>query len=160
MEYILAPKARDQACIFCGVAGATADERRARLVVCTTERAFVVLNRYPVAAGHLLVVPHAHVDGLDGLEPEDNDALFRLVREAATRLRRALKADGLNIGVNVGAVAGAGVAAHLHVHVVPRWTGDTNFMPVLAETRVIPQALEDTRDHLVRYFDDVPGVVQ
>jgi ATP adenylyltransferase len=160
MEYILAPRARDQACIFCGVLAASADERRARLVVCTTERAFVVLNRYPVAAGHLLIVPHVHVDGLDGLESEDNDALFRLVRDAATRLRKAVKAEGLNIGLNIGASAGAGIAAHLHAHIVPRWTGDTNFMPVLADTRAIPQALEETRDHLVKYFDDVPGTIR
>src|ERR1700712_4796205 len=109
MEYILAPKNRSQACIFCGVPGALAEELRERHVVCTTEHAFVVLNRYPFAAGHLLIVPYAHADGLDQLDPEVHDALFRLVRESATRLRRAVKAEGLNIGANLGAVAGAGV---------------------------------------------------
>ena len=155
MEYILAPKDRGE-CIFCGVSAASAEELRDRLVVAGTRRAFVMLNRYPFASGHLLVVPHAHAASLDALAPEDHDALFRLVRETATRLKRAVRAEGLNIGMNLGAVAGAGVAAHLHVHVVPRWSGDTNFMPVLADTRVMPQALEATRDHLLGFFQDLP----
>jgi ATP adenylyltransferase len=116
-----------------------------------------MLNRYPFAAGHLLVVPHAHVSALEDLDPAAHDGLFRLVREAAGRLRRAVNAEGLNVGVNQGAVAGAGVAEHLHVHVVPRWWGDTNFMPVVAGTRVVPQALEDTLEQLARHFTDVPG---
>jgi ATP adenylyltransferase len=158
MEYILAPKDRSKACIFCGIAAASPDERRARLVVCTTEHAFVMLNRYPFAAGHLLVVPHVHRSDLEELDAETYDALFRLVRESSVRLRRALKAEGLNVGLNLGAVAGAGIAEHLHAHIVPRWSGDSNFMPVLAETRVIPQALEKTRDHVAPFFGDVPGV--
>jgi ATP adenylyltransferase len=157
MEYILAPKNRAEACIFCDVEAAPEAERRARHVVCRTPRAFVMLNRYPFAAGHLLVLPYAHVSDLHELDPEAHDELFRLVRESAVRLRRAVKAEGLNVGLNLGAVAGAGVAAHLHVHIVPRWSGDTNFMPVLADVRVVPQALEETRDHLAPYFADVPG---
>jgi ATP adenylyltransferase len=177
MEYILAPKNRAvsdgaasgpkpraaeggaEACIFCGIDALSPDELRDRGVVCTTEHAFVVLNRYPFAAGHLLIVPYAHASNLEDLDPEVHDHLFRLVRESAARLRRAVKAEGLNIGVNLGAVAGAGVAAHLHVHIVPRWSGDTNFMPVLADTRVMPQALSATREHLVPYFEDLPGRV-
>lgn len=155
MEYILSPKDRGE-CIFCGVAAASEEERRARHVVAVTRRAFVMLNRYPFASGHLLIVPHAHKDALEALEPADHDALFRLVRESAARLKRAVRAEGLNIGLNLGAVAGAGIAAHLHAHIVPRWTGDTNFMPVLADTRVMPQALEATRDHLLRFFQDLP----
>jgi ATP adenylyltransferase len=155
MEYILGPKGPADVCIFCGVASACPEERRARLVVATTPRAFVILNLYPFAAGHIMVVPHAHMATLEELDQEDYDALFRLVRASATRLRKALKAEGLNIGINLGAVAGAGVAAHLHVHIVPRWSGDTNFMPVLADVRVIPQALEATREHLERHFADL-----
>jgi ATP adenylyltransferase len=159
MEYILTPKDRSRPCIFCGIEGAPAGERQERHVVVRTPHAFVMMNRYPFAAGHLLVVPYAHVDALDRLEPGAHDALFQLVRETATRLRRAVGAEGLNVGVNLGAPAGAGVAEHLHVHVVPRWSGDTNFMPVLADARVVPQALDETRRHLVPHFADVPGAL-
>jgi ATP adenylyltransferase len=157
MEYILAPKDRTRPCIFCDVADAATEERRERHVVAITDHAFVMLNRYPFAAGHLLIVPHAHVEGLDALDPDVYDALFRTVRESVTRLRRALRAEALNVGLNLGAAAGAGVAEHLHVHVVPRWSGDTNFMPVLADVRVVPQALEETRQHLLPFFADLPG---
>ena len=160
MEYILAPKDPGRPCIFCGVADAPQDELRERHVVCVTDHAFVILNRYPFSAGHLLVVPHAHVHDLEHLDLPVHDALFRLVRESALRLRRALRAEALNVGLNLGAVAGAGVAEHLHVHIVPRWSGDTNFMPVLADTRVVPQALEETRRHLVPHFADIPGATR
>jgi ATP adenylyltransferase len=153
MEYILSAKAGG--CIFCGIASASEEERRARLVVFAGERAFVMMNRYPFAAGHLLVVPHAHVDALDGLTEPDFAALFALVRDAATVLKRAVRAEGLNVGMNLGAPAGAGIAEHLHAHIVPRWSGDTNFMPVLADTRVVPQALEATRDHLAPFFAEL-----
>jgi ATP adenylyltransferase len=155
MEYILGPKDRSQGCIFCGIDEASEEERKARLVVASTPRVFVMLNRYPFAAGHLLVVPQVHASSLEDLEPEVHDTLFRLVRESAVRLKRALRAEGLNIGLNLGAVAGAGIAAHLHVHIVPRWSGDTNFMPVLADTRVVPQSLADTTEHLAKHFADL-----
>lgn len=151
MDYILAPKDQKE-CIFCGIDRASDDERKARLVVATTPRAFVMLNRFPFASGHLLVVPYDHTDSLELLDEEDYDALFRLVRQSTSKLRAAIKAEGFNIGINLGSCAGAGVASHVHVHVVPRWAGDTNFMPVVAETRVIPQALEETRDYLEPYF--------
>jgi len=154
MEYILGPK-DSGSCVFCGIETASDEERQSRLVVCTGRTAFVMMNRYPFAPGHLLVMPYRHVDGPEKLDPEEHDELFRLVRDASVRLRKAVRAEGLNVGMNLGAVAGAGVAAHLHVHVVPRWSGDTNFMPVLADTRIVSQALSETRDHLVPYFADV-----
>lgn len=154
MEYVLSPKKPDE-CVFCGIAAASEEERRARLVVCVTEHAAVMLNRYPFAAGHLLVIPHAHVAAPEELGEPVHDALFRLVRDAAVRLRRAVRAEGLNIGVNLGPVAGAGIAAHLHVHIVPRWSGDMNFMPVLADVHVVPQALAATRAHLEPHFADL-----
>jgi ATP adenylyltransferase len=155
MEYLLAKKGG--ACVFCHVDAADADELRERLVVCDTPRAFVMMNRYPFAAGHLLVVPHAHVSSLEDLSVDDHHALFDLVRETTVRLRAAVCPDGLNVGLNFGPAAGAGIAEHMHVHIVPRWNGDTNFMPVLADTRVIPQALEATRDHLRAFFSDLPA---
>src|SRR6516165_9824727 len=100
MEYILAPKDRSRPCIFCGVPEASPAELRARHVVARAEHAFVVLNRYPFAAGHLLVVPYAHVQSLEQLDPVAHDALFRLVRESVVRLRRAVNASGLNVGFN------------------------------------------------------------
>jgi ATP adenylyltransferase len=154
MEYILGPK-ESGGCVFCGVESAADEERKSRFVVCAGERAFVMMNRYPFSPGHLLVMPYRHVDTLEKLDEEEHDDLFRLVRDASVRLKKAVRAEGLNIGCNLGAVAGAGVAAHLHVHIVPRWAGDTNFMPVLADTRVVSQALADTRDHLVPFFADL-----
>ena len=154
MEYILGPK-DSGTCVFCGIETASEAERQGRLVVCTGRRAFVMMNRYPFAPGHLLVMPYRHVDSPDKLDAEEHDELFRLVRDATVRLKKAVRAEGLNVGMNLGAVAGAGVAAHLHVHIVPRWSGDTNFMPVLADTRIVSQALSETRDHLVPYFADV-----
>jgi ATP adenylyltransferase len=154
MDYILGPK-DSGGCVFCGIDGAGPDERERRLVVCAGERAFVMMNRYPFAPGHLLVMPYRHVDSLEKLDDAEHDELFRLVREATVRLRKAVRAEGLNVGCNLGAVAGAGVAAHLHVHIVPRWSGDTNFMPVIADTRVVSQALTETRAHLVPFFADL-----
>jgi ATP adenylyltransferase len=150
MEYILAPKGG--ACVFCGMAGAKPPAMRENLVLVATETAFVVLNRYPFTAGHLLVLPKRHVPDLSSLPADEHDALFRLVRDSAARLTRAVGAQGLNIGINLGQAAGAGLAEHLHVHMVPRWNGDTNFMPVVADVRVMPQYLEDTYDRLAPHF--------
>src|SRR4051812_41955363 len=103
MEYILGPK-DSGTCVFCGIETASEDERSGRLVVCTGRRAFVMMNRYPFAPGHLLVMPYRHVDGPDKLDPEEHDELFRLVRDATVRLRKAVRAEGLNVGMNLGAV--------------------------------------------------------
>lgn len=154
MEYILGPKGSGS-CVFCGLDAASHEERTSRLVVCRGKHAFVMMNRYPFAPGHLLVMPYKHVDAPEKLDPEEYDDLFRLVRDAGARLKKAVRAEGLNVGMNLGAVAGAGVAAHLHVHIVPRWSGDTNFMPVIADTRIVSQALDETRDHLASYFADL-----
>jgi ATP adenylyltransferase len=156
MDYILAPKERVQGCIFCGFESPTPELSRERHIICVTKHAYVCLNKYPFAAGHLLVIPHRHIDTPEALEVEEHDALMRLVRLSCGRLREAVKAEGLNVGMNLGAVAGAGVAAHLHVHIVPRWSGDRNFMPVLADVHVMPQALDATHAHLTKYFGDVP----
>ncbi|MEJ7734365.1 MAG: HIT domain-containing protein [Polyangiaceae bacterium] len=154
MDYVLG-KRQEEGCVFCGVPELAETARGERLVLACNASAYVVLNRYPFTAGHLLVVPHAHVEGLEDLDDEAHGALFRLVRGSVTRLRTAVKAEGFNVGLNLGAVAGAGIAAHLHVHVVPRWAGDTNFMPVLADVRVVPQALEATHAYLRAGFADL-----
>ena len=155
MEYILSKK--EGGCIFCGYANLDESAFEEALVLVATEHAYVVLNRFPFAAGHLLVVPKRHEAELEGLSEVEHDALFRLTRDAAGRLGRAVSSQGLNIGVNLGRAAGAGIADHLHVHIVPRWDGDTNFMPVIGDVRVMPQHLQATYRHLVPHFLDIPG---
>jgi ATP adenylyltransferase len=130
---------------------------RENLVVVVQEHAFVCLNRYPFTPSHLLVAPRRHVADLADLTEVEYGALSSLLRAAAASLRRAVACQGMNIGFNLGAVAGAGVADHLHGHVVPRWAGDTNFMPVLADVRVMPEYLDDAWRRLYPAFDDVPG---
>jgi predicted PurR-regulated permease PerM/diadenosine tetraphosphate (Ap4A) HIT family hydrolase len=156
MEYILGPKNRS-GCVFCAYAEHETTAFRDDLTLFADELSYVTLNRYPFAAAHLLIIPRRHVAGLADLTPAEHDGLFRLVTASATRLKEAVKADGLNIGINLGASAGAGIAEHLHVHIVPRWPGDTNFMPVLADVRVMPQSLDATWKHLRPFFDDLPG---
>jgi len=150
MAYIRGPK--PTGCIFCEYPSDGPAHFRERLILCERPHGFVILNRYPFAAGHLMVVPRRHTSDLVGLDTAEHSALFDFVRDASTALRSASNADGLNIGINLGASAGAGMAEHLHVHVVPRWPGDQNFMPVVADARVIPEALEETYARLLPYF--------
>jgi len=118
-----------------------------------TEHAAVVLNKYPYAAGHVLVFPKAHVPDLDGLSADALTGLFSLLRDATAAVRTAFSPDGLNIGANIGKAAGAGLEEHFHLHVVPRWNGDHNFMPVLAETMIFSEHLAATYHRLLPYFD-------
>jgi ATP adenylyltransferase len=155
MEYILSPKAGG--CVFCTYAKAPESAFAESLILVANEHAFVVLNRYPFAAAHLLVVPMRHEAELERLTQEEADGLFRLTRIAAAQLRKAVSPAGLNIGMNLGRAAGAGIAEHLHGHIVPRWDGDTNFMPVVANVRVMPQYLTATYQHLEPFFAGIPG---
>jgi ATP adenylyltransferase len=153
MEYIAGPRA--PGCIFCSFAGAAEDAWRELLVLHVEEHALVALNRYPFAAGHLMVAPRRHVGEPFDLEAHEWDAVTRLMREAAARLKRGVNAEALNLGFNVGKAAGAGIAEHLHGHVVPRWSGDTNFFPVLADVRVMPEHLDATWSKLRPLFEDL-----
>lgn len=144
MEYIA--KSKQQGCVLCDLSGVQDD--RAALIVCRREHAFMVLNKYPYNNGHFMVVPYRHVASLEDLSSEELAAIMSLVTTGMQALRATVNPDGFNIGANVGSVAGAGVKDHIHMHVVPRWTGDTNFMPLFAETRVIPQLLLDTCDQM------------
>jgi ATP adenylyltransferase len=112
------------------------------LIVHRSKNCYLVLNRYPYNAGHLLVVPYREVSGLSDLNTDERADFMESLIQAEDILRNALNPDGFNIGFNLGSAAGAGIPKHLHAHVVPRWNGDTNFMPVLGETRVLPQSLE------------------
>lgn len=155
MSYILGDK--QGACVFCDIAAAPESAHREKLVLVADENAIVCLNRYPFAASHLLVLPRRHVSDLEDLPPAEYDALMRLVREATRRLKSVTRPDGVNVGLNLGKAAGAGIAEHLHAHVVPRWNGDTNFMPVLADVRVMPEMLDESWQRLEPAFADLRG---
>ncbi|MSO57702.1 MAG: HIT domain-containing protein [Thermoleophilia bacterium] len=135
-----------EACVFCAEAADTLGEDS--LVVHRSDHAFVVLNRYPYASGHVLVCPYRHIAGLDDLTSDEAPAIHALTVEALAVIRRVYGPDAFNVGWNLGAVAGGSIAAHLHEHVVPRWAGDTNFMPVLADVKVVPEHLATSRDRL------------
>jgi ATP adenylyltransferase len=146
IEYITGPKEGD--CIFCAAA-ASRNEDPAHQPVDRTEHCLTILNAFPYAPGHVMVAPVRHVGTLEDLTPDEMLETMQLARRAILAIRRAMTPDGFNVGYNLGKVAGAGIVDHLHLHVVPRWSGDTNFMPVLADTDVMPQALAATRDVLV-----------
>lgn len=152
IEYITGPKAGE--CIFC--AAASDRDRGSDHVVETGDTCFTMLNAFPYASGHVMVAPYRHVGGLEALDDQELLELMVRARRAVAALRDVMAPDGFNAGLNIGEVAGAGYADHLHLHVVPRWRGDTNFMPVLGGTRVISQALEQTRDALVAALSRVP----
>jgi ATP adenylyltransferase len=155
MEYILGVKPKT--CFFCDYAAVGPESFRTNLILVVQPHALVCLNRYPFAASHLLVAPRRHVADLEQLPPEEYDATMRLVRDAVVRLKRATNPGGVNVGVNLGKAAGAGVDDHLHVHAVPRWPGDSNFMPVLTDVRVMPEHLDESWRRLAQFFADVPG---
>lgn len=155
MEYIVGPKATG--CVFCPMTTVPVSELRGLLVIVRQPHALVCLNRYPFSSAHVLVNPTRHVANLTELSEEEYTSLMLLVREATVRLRRAVQPQALNVGFNLGKAAGAGIAEHLHAHVVPRWDGDTNFMPVLGEVRVMPEHLDATFVRLHAAFADLPG---
>jgi len=129
-------------CVFCDKAASTDDV--ANLIVHRGRSCFVLLNLFPYNNGHLMVVPYRHTAALADLDPETLLELLTLAKSAQAALAKAMHPEGYNLGMNLGTAAGAGIADHLHLHVVPRWNGDTNFMPVLANVKVLPDALENT----------------
>ena len=139
--YLSAIRRSGARCFLCQAARASRGEDRARLVVERTGHVFVVLNRYPYSNGHLMIAPYRHTARLSALSSEASAELLSVADRMMRRLTRVLHPDGFNVGVNLGRAAGAGVPGHLHLHVVPRWIGDTNFMPVLSGTKVISQSL-------------------
>jgi len=149
MAYILSNKKedeRDRGCIFC--AKLTSDRDAENYVVWRGVHCAIMLNLYPYNNGHLMVIPYAHVPSLEDLPIEVQAEMIATASKGLNLLRKAMQPHGFNIGINIGRAAGAGIESHVHIHVVPRWEGDTNFMPILAETRVIPQWLDETYAHL------------
>ena len=137
-------------CVFCAKVGAPDESEH---VLYRGQFAFVTLNRYPYNNGHLMIIPYAHVASLENLDPPTLTELMLLTNRGLAALRQAYRPDGFNIGVNLGQAAGAGIADHVHIHIVPRWSADTNFMPIVGETRVIPETLDQTFSRLRPYFD-------
>ncbi|MEP6714203.1 MAG: HIT domain-containing protein [Terriglobia bacterium] len=158
MDYIWSPwryqyllsAGRNSGCVFCDVAAADSDEEN--LIVHRGEWNFVILNRFPYTSGHLMVVPLGHVSELSALQEAVSTEMMNLIRRSEAILRRLYRPDGLNIGMNLGESAGAGIAGHIHMHVLPRWVGDANFMSTIAETRVLPEELAVTWRRLHEAF--------
>ncbi len=148
MEYIGAPK-EERGCIFCN---APTGDARERLLLGTTPRSLVMLNRYPYQNGHLMVAPRRHTAELGALAAAEHADLAETLRRALAALASVFEPEGVNLGMNLGACAGAGVRDHLHWHIVPRWSGDTNFMPVVGDVRVMPEHLLATYDRLKPAF--------
>jgi ATP adenylyltransferase len=154
LEYVA--NADDQpGCVFCLAAGAESDEEA--LVVHRGERAFVLLNKFPYASGHLMVAPVRHVGEFGELADEEVVEIHRLASAGLGALAQTYAPQGFNLGWNLGRIAGAGIVDHVHLHVVPRWAGDTNFMPVLSDTKVIPEALAESRARLAAAWPAAPG---
>lgn len=148
ISYILGEK--EEACLFCRVI--EEDNDLANLVLYRGRLAFVIMNLYPYNPGHLMVAPYPHVSELDDLDAATAAEVMELTQKCAAVLKKKMAAQALNVGLNLGEVAGSSIKEHLHMHVVPRWQGDNNFMPVLDDIRVVPQALEETYKFLVSEF--------
>ncbi len=149
MEYI-ENNNKEEGCVFCN---AQAKEDGAEnLIAFRGERAYVILNRFPYTSGHLMVVPFVHEAHLTKLDPQTRAEMMELTTQCITVLRKIYHPEAFNLGANIGEAAGAGVKAHVHMHIVPRWGGDTNFMSIVGETRVLPEALERTYERVKNGF--------
>lgn len=150
MRYIQEKSTSDKGCIF--EVGVGKKYEKKNLLLYRDATVVVLLNRFPYANGHLLLAPGRHVSDIEAIFPEESAGLFAMIRQSVKILRKHIKPDGFNIGLNLGTVAGAGQPEHLHYHIVPRWKGDHNFMTVLAEIRTIPEHIENTFDQLLPDF--------
>ncbi|WP_297520870.1 HIT domain-containing protein [Thermococcus sp.] len=153
IEYIRSPK--HEGCIFCDFPKENRD--RERLILYRGKKAFVIMNNYPYNPGHVMVVPYRHVANWEDLTDGELLEIMKLTQLMIKAIKRAMNPDGFNLGVNLGRVAGAGIDSHVHLHIVPRWNGDTNFMPVVADTKVIPESLQEAYDELKRAIEEVEG---
>ena len=152
MEYILSDQ-KEEGCIFCPGTDRSRDEER--LILHTGPLAVVMMNRFPYINGHLLVAPAGHVPDLASLSDQEGLELLSMVRRSIAILKEVMQPEGFNVGLNLGKVAGAGVEEHMHFHIVPRWSGDTNYMTVFGEVRVIPEHIKETYRKLLPHFQAV-----
>jgi len=160
MEKIFAPwriryikMSKEEGCIFCKFPKENKDKER--LILFRGRKGFIIMNAYPYNPGHVMIVPYRHVPSLEDLTDDELLDLMKLTNIAIRAIRLVMNPDGFNVGINLGRVAGAGVEDHVHIHVVPRWNGDTNFMPVLADVKVISQALEEAYEELKKGLEKV-----
>jgi len=159
MEYISKEKeGKSKPCIFCHRIKQKTD--RKNLILYRGKEAFIIMNRYPYNNGHVMVVPYRHTGDITDLHSHENDELFQIIRLTIHALDEVMKPHGYNIGMNLGRVAGAGIEDHLHYHVVPRWNGDTNFMPVLTDTKVISEALDKSYRKLVKVLKKISSKIK
>ena len=140
-------------CIFCDATGDNPDPDRAALVLIRGRHSYVILNLYPYNSGHLMVAPNRHIGALAQATAAELDEMMRFTRDAEIAVTEAYRPQGINVGINLGRPAGAGIIDHVHIHLVPRWTGDTNFMSVVGNTRVLPEDLRDTAKRLKPIFE-------
>jgi ATP adenylyltransferase len=141
IDYVVGNE-KEQGCIFCTKPSSNEDDEN--LIVHRAEGAFTIMNKYPYNNGHLLIAPYRHVSDICQLDPQENSRLIQELCRAIQVLRAVMRPDGFNIGINLGTAAGAGIEEHVHYHIVPRWNGDTNMMPVLADVKIIPEHLRST----------------
>ncbi|NJE42353.1 HIT domain-containing protein [Thermococcus sp. GR6] len=151
IEYIRSPKY--DGCIFCDFPKENRD--RERLILYRGKHSFIIMNNYPYNPGHVMIAPYRHVGKWEELTDEELLEIMKLSQIMIKALKKAMDPHGFNMGVNIGHVAGAGIDDHVHLHIVPRWNGDTNFMPVIADTKVIPESLEEAYDELKKALEEV-----
>lgn len=151
IDYILGPKPDE--CVFC--LPQHTDEDAERLVLHRAQHCFVIMNKFPYSSGHLMVTPYSHLMNLVDCSADECDEIMWLTRECVRIVQNVFSPQGVNVGLNLGEAAGAGIREHLHFHVVPRWNGDSSFMAVMSETRVIPEYLRSTYQKLVPHFDNL-----
>lgn len=156
MKYITSTRKKEKGCIFCLKLKDDPDRDRQNFVVYRGKTAFAVMNIYPYNTGHLMILPYEHVATLPQVSLEAQVEIIRLTSYFTELLSHLMQPDGFNIGLNIGRAAGAGIDGHLHVHLVPRWQGDSNFMPVIGETRLLPEELADTYDRIVAWLKQQP----
>lgn len=150
MTYIENTK-KEEGCVFCN-AQAKKEDNAENLIAFRGKFSYVILNRYPYTSGHLMVIPFVHVPNLESLDSDTRAEMMELTSQCTTVLKNIYKTESFNVGVNIGEAAGAGVLGHVHIHIVPRWAGDTNFMSSVGQTRVLPEALEDTYQRVRQAF--------
>ncbi len=148
IRYIESPKY--EGCIFCDFPKENRDEER--LILFRGEKCFIIMNNYPYNPGHVMIAPYRHVANVEDLNDDESLEMMKLCQRVIRAIREAMNPDGFNVGINIGKVAGAGIEDHVHMHVVPRWNGDTNFMPVLADVKVIPEAIEESYRKIKKFL--------